>query len=237
MLIKICCLIVFTLGVLGGLFSQPPEKINKWALGFIIAPTANYRLLVFEPKNQFVKKMRDSEEVLLAGFQSGLTMHYQMNQSWSVSSGAIFSIRGFSMAPTTPDNELVQNDIKTLKSKTLYQFIDFPLGIDYCLKKKNRSAITFGGGLIIAKFLRQKNVAIRTNFDGSKEYNQNFKNGGFSRLAALPFFQTNIEFFLSTAWSANIGVRLEAGINSIEKSNNKTFLYSGGLQFSVKRNL
>jgi hypothetical protein len=165
---KKALLIMFFLFSFCGYGQQDSIKLSKISVGAVYSPDYCYRILKFPATLQWVKEMRNAEEMPMFGFSAGLGLKYKLNSKIGLETGAYYTIRGeqtkkaellwASPDPSFPDKS---------KTKFKYTVIEFPLKVNYYLKMGRLSyAVSLG---FSANVFSEKNTKVFLEYgDGHK---------------------------------------------------------------------
>jgi hypothetical protein len=165
---KNALLILFFLFSFTAYSQQDSVRLSKISVGAVYSPDYCFRILHFPSSSQWVKEIRNAEEMPMFGFSAGLGLNYKLNSKIGLETGAYYTIRGEQTKKTeltwvSPDPAFPDKS----RTKFKYTIIEFPLKINYYLKKGKLSyAVSLG---ISANVFSEKNSKVILEYgDGHK---------------------------------------------------------------------
>jgi hypothetical protein len=156
-------LLLLVLVSLAAYSQEDSVKLSKFSIGAVYSPDLCYRILRFPSSSQWVKEMRNEEEVPMFGFSAGLGLKYILKPKITIETGAYFTIRGEQTKETTliwasPDPAFPDKS----KTKFKYTIIEFPLKVNYCLRSGRLSYAASLG--VSANVFSEKNSKIISEY-------------------------------------------------------------------------
>lgn len=235
---EILTFILIIITVTGQCQNSDSIKTRKFSIGFSIIPAYCDEVLSTDSAG-FIKQfvdMRNESEMAKMVYSAGLKINYQFNSRAAIELGFLFYDRGVK----TKEMDVINPNNSNVTGKATfdynYNYVDFPLKINYNLTT-NRMKLFITAGMSVNKFLNQTaSIHIIYN-DGRKEIKSvPVSSFGISKLNYSIFAGLGLDYNISN----NFHVSVEPVFNRLIKNvydkdivNMNLIYYTIGLSISA----
>lgn len=213
-------------------FCQGNEIGNtgKLSIGLSFSPNYSFRQLKYSEENKWIMDMRNDEEIPKYGFATGVNLHFQISRRIALETGIIYSDQGES----TRDKNLTwatPNPAYPVKGNVVYhyQYIDFPLSIEYSTLAK-RINYSFSSGIIMNVFIAKRSTVKLGYADGHKNRNTSSIDFGYNKINLSAILGFGLNYKISNRLVLQIKPVFQRSITSIVSDRgSKEYLYNFAL--------
>jgi hypothetical protein len=164
------------------LFSQEQDTTDqcRFLVGIHVTPNYSYRFLKFTGSISSLSKIRDKNEKAAFRYAIGLSSTYKLNSRIEFGLGVIYSDKGYDFA----NLNLISNggsEILSLKMNYHYEYLEFPVELNYKLKGIKRKTF-FTLGISPGIYLNYRNHVTISYTDGRIEESSQSPGTAFTKL-------------------------------------------------------
>lgn len=171
--------------------NEQVSKEQRFQFGINLSPDFTYRALYVmpgAPNGIFLTESRNQMESPKLGVTLGVNMLYQLNQNWSLETGAQYSNKGYSFEITGFTYKDEEDDmLEKIYGVINHNFIEIPLKVNYYAGKKDYRFFV-GSGIVT-------NVYVNSNEQRVEQYQNSVKAKSFEIDEKLRRY--NFSFLLS----------------------------------------
>ena len=214
---KLVLLIIHLLPFINYAQQNDSLKFNSFSIGGTYSADYCYRTTSTNPSNRWLKDEMDSLEISKIGYTTGLNFDFTLNNRFSISSGLLYSDKGYKLK-----SKVIPNIDKSIDH--IY-YLDIPLKFNYnIISKKTKFFISAGISsniFLSSKILFQKENSSFTNVVKG--------NSDFSKINFATILNLGIQNDLSKSWYFKSEMIYRQSIMPSMKAPINQYLYSFGL--------
>lgn len=235
-------ILVIAIFITTSVLSQSTDsiKLKNFKVGVLFSPDYCYRLLNYHPSYEWVEDMRNTEEVAIFGYTTGLDIRMDLTNKIVLETGLFYSIKGeqtkyTELLWTTPNPDYA---VKS-KTKHLFKYIDIPLKVHYLFGTKNIKWFV-STGIALNVFSERKTQIISEFSDGQKASDNSAVDLGYLKFNLSAIVGFGINYDLTKRISVSVEPVYRQFINSIvadikAKENPYSFGANVGIYYTLKK--
>lgn len=225
------------------IFCQSSDSSTKRKLyfGLAFSPDYCYRTLKSDASgiSEFIVDFRDSTEIPIFGYTTGLTIGLRISKRFSLETGLLYSGKGYK----TKEQELSYGDMidprygfvytnnpnPLQKNTFIYRiiYIDFPLKLNYYIMTR-KLKFYYSAGFSPNLFLTEKTTSISEYSDGSKSKKTTSNSNRYSKINLAFITGFGFSYDLTKKLYFQIEPTYRRSLTSIIEAPIKGYLYSFG---------
>lgn len=233
---KASFLTLIFLSVCLGLKAQTGESsdFKRIQIGLSFSPDVNYRTLVAEDNAQWIKELRDEDELPMFGFTTGLNVAYNFTRMFGIETGIQYSLKGFEEKWEDGFNpiQIIDPNIPArMKAINSFHYLDIPIKGNITVGK---GKLRFIGsiGLVVNVYLASSWTGISESQSGERSRSVTKEPYDYQAVNISPMVSAGIDWKLNDRMSLQAKPTFRYGVLSIIDAPIKGFLWSGGIDLA-----